>query len=663
MSPTSTSMALVGDLLKEIEAISLLGEVAMSQKKNSWNLTRLCKLLAPLFEEIMEVKSPLPALAVVKFQELRTAFQKARNLMEDCRDGSKVFMIMERKAMAQRFTDLSEDFTNALQDLPLPLLAVSEEIMEQVGLVVKQLKRIRNMEDASEEQLETDIKALLEDAAQGAHDPAMLDPIIGKLGITSLPGANRELRALFEEKKLKLADNDLASVHTLNKAIKLLRSLRVSLGGIDQGQDEAELAKELEKSGGPGTLAAMLAAKVAAGPAGGPSPPEDFRCPISLELMRDPVIVSTGMTYDRQYIEQWLKEGHKTCPKTQQLLPHPTLIPNYSLRSLIVHWCEVNGVELPKKPSRRSIDTVARMAAQTKEGQMDAAYETADRSVLLHLRDQLHMGDMDIQRSAAEEFRKLAKRSSGNRIAIAQAGIVPYLVMALKYPDEKTQEHAVTALLNLSIHDTNKAAIVAAGAIEPIVSVLRSGNQEARENAAASLFSLSVIDENKISIGQSGAIPALVNLLQNGSSRGKKDAATALFNLSIYQGNKARAVRAGIVEPLMELLRNRQLGMVDEALAILAILATALEGRTAIGQAKAVPVLVGLIGNGSPRNKENSASVLLSLCTNGTDHTETAIQLDAQTPLGALLRNGTPRAKRKASLLLQHLAEHLSAPS
>ena len=96
---------------------------------------------------------------------------------------------------------------------------------------------------------------------------------------------------------------------------------------------------------------------------------------------------------------------------------------------------------------------------------------------------------------------------------------------------------------------------------------------EARENAAATLFSLSVVDENKVTIGASGAIPALVSLLCDGSSRGKKDAATALFNLSIYQGNKAKAVRANVIPPLMSLLVDPSSDMVDEALAILAILA------------------------------------------------------------------------------------------
>jgi hypothetical protein len=76
-----------------------------------------------------------------------------------------------------------------------------------------------------------------------------------------------------------------------------------------------------------------------------------------------------------------------------------------------------------------------------------------------------------------------------------------------------------------------------------------------------------------VTIGCSGAIPALVQLLGNGSKRGKKDAATTLFNLcSIYQGNKGKAVRAGLVPILPELLMETESGMVDEALAILAIL-------------------------------------------------------------------------------------------
>ncbi len=38
-----------------------------------------------------------------------------------------------------------------------------------------------------------------------------------------------------------------------------------------------------------------------------PLPPEELRCPISLQLMSDPVIVSSGQTYERVCIEKWFQ--------------------------------------------------------------------------------------------------------------------------------------------------------------------------------------------------------------------------------------------------------------------------------------------------------------------------------------------------------------------
>uniref|UniRef100_A0A0D3F681 U-box domain-containing protein n=1 Tax=Oryza barthii TaxID=65489 RepID=A0A0D3F681_9ORYZ len=83
-----------------------------------------------------------------------------------------------------------------------------------------------------------------------------------------------------------------------------------------------------------------------------------FRCPISLELMRDPVTVSTGQTYDRASIESWVATGNTTCPVTRSPLDRAfTLIPNHTLRRLIQDWCVAHrslGVEripTPKQPA------------------------------------------------------------------------------------------------------------------------------------------------------------------------------------------------------------------------------------------------------------------------------------------------------------------------
>ncbi|XWS59378.1 hypothetical protein CRYUN_Cryun08bG0116700 [Craigia yunnanensis] len=73
--------------------------------------------------------------------------------------------------------------------------------------------------------------------------------------------------------------------------------------------------------------------------------PKYFICPISLQIMKDPVTTITGITYDRESIEQWLLKGKNTsCPVTQQPLSrHFDLTPNHTLRRLIQAWCTENA--------------------------------------------------------------------------------------------------------------------------------------------------------------------------------------------------------------------------------------------------------------------------------------------------------------------------------
>ncbi|KAJ0981322.1 hypothetical protein J5N97_009577 [Dioscorea zingiberensis] len=250
--------------------------------------------------------------------------------------------------------------------------------------------------------------------------------------------------------------------------------------------------------------------------------PEDFRCPISLELMRDPVIVSTGQTYERSSIQKWIDCGNGTCPKTQQKLQNLTLTPNYALRSLIMQWCEDHKVE---------------QLCRTMSGGLRKSFgvfheDGGNRFTIDALVHKLSSRCNEERNSAAAEIRSLAKRNAENRILIAKAGAIPTLVDLLSEGDLKIQEHAVTSILNLSIHDDNKVLIVLAGAIDGMIQVLRSGSMEARENAAATIFSLSLVDENKITIGSTpGAIEALVKLLSMAEFKGKERCCHSIVQL------------------------------------------------------------------------------------------------------------------------------------
>ncbi|CAA6664828.1 unnamed protein product [Spirodela intermedia] len=322
--------------------------------------------------------------------------------------------------------------------------------------------------------------------------------------------------------------------------------------------------------------------------------------------MRDPVVVSTGQTYERSSIQRWIDSGNLSCPKTQQRLQNLALTPNYVLRSLIIQWCEANSRRVVSRGRRRL---------------------GADRGAVRRLSG----GSVVAQRAAAEEIRSLARRSTDNRILIAEAGAVPVLVGLLAAGDAATQEHAVTALLNLSICDSNKALIILSGAVGPIV----QGERGVR------LFSLSLDDENKVVIGSSpGVFEALVALLRDGSARGRRDAATALFNLCIYSGNKPRAVHAGVLAP---------------AVALLSVVVSHQEGKAAAARANVIPLLVEVLRAGQPQVKENAAAVLLTLCKKDAEGLGSLEGLGAVKLLAELAHSGTDRARRKAAGLLEQL--------
>ncbi|XP_028093197.1 U-box domain-containing protein 15-like [Camellia sinensis] len=170
-----------------------------------------------------------------------------------------------------------------------------------------------------------------------------------------------------------------------------------------------------------------------------------------------------------------------------------------------------------------------------------------------------------------------------------------------------------------------------------------------------------MLDENKVMIGCLNGIPPLVDLLRTGTIRGKKDAATALFNLSLNMLNKSRAIKAGIVPPLLHLLEDKNLGMVDEALSILLLLASHPEGRNEIGKLALIETLVEIIRVGTPKNKECATAVLLELGLKNSSFVLAALQYGVYDHLAEIARCGTSRAQRKANSLLQHMSncEHI----
>jgi len=78
-----------------------------------------------------------------------------------------------------------------------------------------------------------------------------------------------------------------------------------------------------------------------------------FRCPISQEVMREPVVTSDGQTYERCNIEEWFRQGSCTSPLTNLSLRSKELVPNLALRQAVADFatkvCPLFRQELEKR--------------------------------------------------------------------------------------------------------------------------------------------------------------------------------------------------------------------------------------------------------------------------------------------------------------------------
>ncbi|KAA3458712.1 U-box domain-containing protein 3-like isoform X1 [Gossypium australe] len=782
---TTSVRCLVNSISRFIHLVSCQTIKVAPVEKDYRNMVIVLKLLKPLLDDVTECEIPSDDILYKECEELDMLVNEAREFMENwCPKMSKIhrdfeasstiiFLTLKTMQVLQ-----SEPFLTKMQSSSLQICHILYRLLQStpssssitsVQLIDVQLfqhcmREIKSMEqERPSENIGQALRSKKDDAIPCTDH---LINVMKSLNLMSNQELLKETLALERERTDAQVKNAKGKIDQINQIMDLIFRIRDYMLKIEHFE-----------------------------PTSGILIPPGFLCPLSLELMLDPVFVASGQTYDRASIQKWLDSGLTICPKTRQTLAHKNLIPNYTVKAMITSWCEENNLQLSNaklvstsSPSnhissrdltysyssssasrsslevgngleKQIIDSSSRFSGEcnrcqsretgkydhqspdqsyvhnrtesassaiysvdyaptpasndlsmrskkneinelaeisskspgnfpsTKEygvshsimgkqlqvsgtkiedavngnHNYNRAYSSAfsrtgcdDLITSSHVKklvDNLQSVSNEVQTTAAAELRLLAKHNMDNRIIIGRCGAIAPLLSLLYSEVKITQEHAVTALLNLSINEDNKAVIAKSGAIEPLIHVLKSGNDGAKENAAAALFSLSVLEECKARIGRSGAVKALVNLLSSGTLRGKKDAVTALFNLSIFHENKARIVQAGAVKYLVELM-DPDSGIVDKAVALLSNLSTIGEGRLAIVRESGIPILVEVIESGSRRGKENAASVLLQLCLNSPKFCTLVLQEGAVPPLVALSQSGTPRAKEKVCSLV-----------
>lgn len=100
--------------------------------------------------------------------------------------------------------------------------------------------------------------------------------------------------------------------------------------------------------------------------------PSEFICPISSSLMADPVIVSSGQTFERACAQACRDLGFVPLLSDGSRPEFSALIPNRALKSSILNWCNLSGSQLPNPlESHAAIELVRALVEAAEKGKKE----------------------------------------------------------------------------------------------------------------------------------------------------------------------------------------------------------------------------------------------------------------------------------------------------
>ncbi|KGN48372.1 U-box domain-containing protein 27 [Cucumis sativus] len=329
--------------------------------------------------------------------------------------------------------------------------------------------------------------------------------------------------------------------------------------------------------------------------------PTDFRCPISLDVMKSPVSLCTGVTYDRSSIQKWLDNGNNTCPATMQVLQTKDFVPNHNLHRLIQIWSDSLHQRLhsPLSDSSLSSDQLLRLInhqsrADSLPRLLSFASESLDNRRLLSGIDGLLPLLVDL----------LCNVHAGD--LLDQAVRLLHLIRT----EIGDKERFVKTILNT---DRNS--------ISSLLLILRKGTVELKICSANLLEYLAIDAEAKILIAETdGLMQELLKLINSQNDTTLIESVlSCLISISMPKRIKIKLVQLGVIKSVTKLLSesnsSSSSSMTEKLLKVLETASTVREGRTEIGEdSVCVAAIVQKVLKVSNAATEHAVTTLWSVC-------------------------------------------------
>ncbi|KAE8651985.1 U-box domain-containing protein 26 [Cucumis sativus] len=303
--------------------------------------------------------------------------------------------------------------------------------------------------------------------------------------------------------------------------------------------------------------------------------PHLFRCPISLDLFKDPVTLCTGQTYERSSIEKWLASGNLTCPVTMQKLHDPSFVPNNTLRHLICQWLQMSDQINPQCVS--TIDSMAALRIKLESDEFSYEYKLQVLQRVRILCEEfpsrnsclIRIGFLSVllelifgqeETKLSQEYQEFVEQALSFMVAMVSLEQIQSLNVLMD--ESKLSRFMVlfsngTSMIKISLcHlvqaisssvETKDLSVLLGNTTEllrEIVQLLHH-NSEASDAATKAICSLSNLEQNINNLVVEGAVTGLISYISNAQQRERssaREAMAAIEKLLVFRSAKEEVV-------------------------------------------------------------------------------------------------------------------------
>lgn len=639
-------------------------------RKNYTKIEEIFKLLKSMLDAIIDSDMVSDDLLKNAFGQLAQSVDESRDLFENWHSlASRVYLVLQAESLIAKIRSSALEIFQVLKDshenLPAELSSSSLEHC---------IQKVKNI---SCEQTEAIISEAVNDHVAG-HGPSSerLVKIADSLGLRSNQEILIEAVALEKLKENAEQAEKNAEVEYLDQLIAVIMCLHDRLVMMKQSQSSTPIPI-----------------------------PADFCCPLSLELMTDPVIVASGQTYERAYIRKWLDLGLNVCPKTRQTLGHTNLIPNYTVKALIANWCELNNVKLPETMSiNQPLSLISPVHSRGDQPTSPDSIRTVPVDARVASPQRFHE-DSSHARAVTEESLDIGRLSLENAPSYVEEKNLHSNGQASLSPSRKELTNAIeegSHARNRSASDSstvsdknlpqqpsgdpshisqgsgadssdgsgelmnelNNAAHVSSlqqdSEFRPRFTDTRTRSQILWRRSSGRhpprIVSSPSIETRPDLSGIETQVRRLMEDIQSSLVEKQREATAELRLLAKHNmDNRIVIANCGSINLLVNLLSSTDTMTQENAVTALLNLSINDNNKNAIANAEAIEPLIHVLQAGSPEAKENAAATLFSLSVIEENKVKIG-RSGAIGPLVELLGNGTPRGKKDAATALFNLS-------